>query len=107
MQNVLNDGPEPVPGKLFWSVTAYDAQTRSEVQTDQDKAALRSMFELKDVSTTEPTELYFGPTAPAGHEGRWVKTVPGRGWFAYMRIYGPEQAAFDGSWRPGDFEVVK
>jgi hypothetical protein len=59
------------------------------------------------VSTTEPTELYFGPTAPEGHEGQWIKTVPGRGWFAYFRIYGPEQPAFDGSWRPGDFEVVK
>lgn len=23
--------PQPVPGKLFWSVTAYDSQTRSEV----------------------------------------------------------------------------
>jgi hypothetical protein len=98
--------PQPVPAKLFWSVTAYDAQTRSEVQTDQDKAALRSMFELKDVSKTEPAELYFGPTAPAGHEGQWIKTVPGRGWFAYMRIYGPDPAAFDGSWKPGDFEVM-
>ncbi len=99
--------PQPVPNKLFWSVTAYDAQTRSEVQTDQDKAALRSMFELKDASTTEPTELYFGPTAPAGHEGQWIKTTPGRGWFAYFRIYGPEGPAFDGTWKPGDFEVVK
>jgi hypothetical protein len=99
--------PQPVPAKLFWSVTAYDAQTRSEVQTEQDKAALRSMFELKDVSKTEPTELYFGPNPPAGHEGQWIRTAPGRGWFAYMRIYGPEQAAFDGSWKPGDFEEAK
>ncbi|KRB55108.1 hypothetical protein ASE04_05170 [Rhizobium sp. Root708] len=99
--------PQPVPGKLFWSVTAYDAQTRSEVQTDQDKAALRSLFELKDVSKSEPTELYFGPTAPAGQEGRWIKTVPGRGWFAYIRIYGPDKPAFDGSWKPADFEEVK
>jgi hypothetical protein len=98
--------PQPVPDKLFWSVTAYDAQTRSEVQTDQDKAALRSLFELKNVSTTQPTELYFGPMPPAGHEGQWIKTVPGRGWFAYIRIYGPEKAAFDGSWKPGDFEAV-
>ena len=44
--------PQPVPDKLFWSVTVYDAQTRSEVQTDQDKAALRSMFELKNVAAT-------------------------------------------------------
>jgi len=99
--------PQPVPGKLFWSVTVYDAQTRSEVQTDQDKAALRSMFELKDVAKDEPTVLYFGPTAPTGEEERWIKTVPGRGWFAYIRIYGPEAAAFDGTWKPGDFEVMK
>jgi hypothetical protein len=99
--------PQPVPDKLFWSVTAYDAATRSEVQTDQDKAALRSLFELKNVPTNQATELYFGPAAPAGHEGQWLKTVPGKGWFAYIRIYGPEQAAFDGSWKPGDFEQVK
>src|SRR5262249_4146864 len=28
--------PLPVPGNLFWSVTVYDAATRSEVQTPQD-----------------------------------------------------------------------
>ncbi|WDZ75041.1 DUF1254 domain-containing protein [Ensifer adhaerens] len=99
--------PQPVPGKLFWSVTAYDAQTRSEVQTDQDKAALRSLFELKDVKGSDPVDLYFGPRAPEGQEGRWIKTVPGRGWFAYIRIYGPEGPAFDGSWKPADFEEVR
>jgi hypothetical protein len=30
-----------------------------------------------------------------------------KGWFAYFRIYGPEKPAFDGSWKPGDFEEVK
>src|SRR6202012_465325 len=33
--------PLPVPDKLFWSVTVYDAATRSQIQTDQGKAALR------------------------------------------------------------------
>ncbi|WP_236960393.1 DUF1214 domain-containing protein [Methylobacterium durans] len=99
--------PQPVPDKLFWSVTVYDAQTRSEVQTDQGKAALRSLYELKDASKTEPTDLYVGPTPPAGKEARWIKTEPGRGWFTYIRIYGPEQAAFDGSWKPGDLTEVK
>jgi hypothetical protein len=99
--------PQPVPGKLFWSVTIYDTATRSQVQTDQDKAALRSMFELKDVPKTGSVDLYVGPSAPAGQVGRWIKTEPGKGWFAYIRIYGPEQAAFDKSWKPGDFEEVK
>lgn len=51
-------------------------------------------------------DLYFGPTEPAGAAGRWIQTVPGRGWFCYFRIYGPETGAVDGSWRPGDFTTV-
>src|SRR5262245_40929232 len=61
--------PQPVPGKLFWSVTGYDTATRSQVQTDQNKAALRSLFELRDVKGTTPVDLHFGPKAPAGQEG--------------------------------------
>lgn len=99
--------PLPVPAGLFWSVTVYDAATRSEMQAAQDKAALRSLFELKDLGDAKSVDLYFGPKAPAGQEGRWVQTVPGRGWFAYFRIYGPADPAFDGSWKPGDLEEVK
>lgn len=100
--------PTPVPANLFWSVTVYDAQTRSQIQTDQDKAALRSLFELKDAPKSDPVTLTFGPTLPPGGDAnRWIKTAPGRGWFAYIRIYGPEAAAFNGTWKPGDFERVQ
>jgi hypothetical protein len=98
--------PLPVPGRLFWSITAYDAQTRSEVQTSQDRAALRSLVELKDLTGTS-VDLHFGPNPPAGSDAHWIKTAAGRGWFAYFRIYGPEDAAFNGSWKPGDFELVR
>lgn len=98
--------PLPVPGKLFWSVTVYDNETRSEIATPQNKAALRSMFELKDKSGAS-IELYFGPKAPAGKEDVWIQTLPDKGWFTYFRIYGPEGPAFDGSWKPGDFEKIK
>ena len=51
--------------------------------------------------------LYFGPKAPQG-PGRAVDSnPPGEGWFTYFRIYGPEKPAFDGTWKPGDFEKVK
>lgn len=95
--------PLPVPGKLFWSVTVYDTASRSQIQTDQKRAALRSLFELQETDG-EHIDLYFGPEAPAGPAHRWIKTLPGSGWFAYFRIYGPQPAAFDGSWKPGDFE---
>ena len=98
--------PLPVPGKLFWSVTVYDAESRSQIQTSQRKAALRSLFELKDVEG-RMAELHFGPIAPKANESRWIQTIPGKGWFVYFRIYGPEGAAFDGSWKPGDFEKTR
>jgi hypothetical protein len=98
--------PLPVPHKLFWSVTVYDAGTRSQVQTDQGKAALRSLFELEDIPNTVAAELYFAPKAPPGQEGRWIRTIPGKGWFVYFRIYSPDKPAFDGSWKPGDFEAL-
>ena len=104
--------PLPVPAGLFWSVTIYDAATRSEIQFDQDKAALRSLFELRESNTKGSTDdrsidLYFAPKAPSGKENRWIKTIPGKGWFAYFRVYGPQQPAFNGSWKPGDFEELK
>jgi hypothetical protein len=99
--------PQPVPANLFWSVTVYDAATRSEVQTPQDKAALRSLFELKDAAGAGSVDLYFGPKAPSSGPGRWIQTTPGRGWFAYFRIYGPKGPAFAGTWRPEDFVEVK
>jgi hypothetical protein len=99
--------PTPVPGKLFWSLTIYDAQTRSQVQTDQDKAALRSLFELRDLDPDGTSvSLFVGPDEPDGAAGRWIKTTAGRGWFAYLRIYGPEAPAFDGSWKLADFAPV-
>ena len=93
--------PQPVPGRLFRSITVYDAQTRS-----QSHAALRSLFELKDADPGSPVTLYFGPDPPAaaGAAARWIKTILGRGWFAYFRIYGPTERAFDGNWRLPDFE---
>jgi len=98
--------PQPVPAKLFWSVTVYDSDTRAEIQTDLNHAALRSMYELKEQAAEKSVDLYFAPKAVIGKERRWIKTLPGKGWFVYFRIYGPEQSAFDGSWKPGDFEQL-
>jgi hypothetical protein len=102
--------PLPVPARLFWSVTVYDAHTRSQIRTVQNRAALRSLVELapeKIGRNTKEVDLYVGPTAPKGKQDRWIRTTPGQGWFAYVRVYGLEKATFDGSWRPGDFMEVK
>lgn len=97
--------PLPVPAGLFWSITVYDAITRSQIATDQDGAALRSLFELRDLEGSGTAILHFGPSQPKSAAVHWVKTIPGRGWFVYFRVYGPTETAFDDSWRLGDFEL--
>jgi len=99
--------PGPVPGRLFWSATVYDVDTRSQIATDQNKAALRSLFEKFQANPDGSIDLFFGPIAPAGKESQWVKTIPGKGWFTYFRIYGPQQPAFDGTWKLHDLIEAK
>lgn len=98
--------PQPVPADLFWSMTLYDVDTRSQIATDQNKAALSSLYQNFQSNPDHSTDLYFGPTAPVGKEAQWIKTIPGKGWFNYFRIYGAQASAFDGTWRLPDIELV-
>ena len=51
-------------------------------------------------------DIYFGPEIAAGKESNWVQTVPGKGWFTLLRLYGALEPWFDKTWRPGDIERV-
>lgn len=92
--------PQPVPASLFWSVTAYDMATRSQVATPQDRAVLGSLYDELVPDEHGDVVIHLGPSAPAG--AHWIQTAPGRDFFLYFRIYGPEAAALDGSWKPSD-----
>ena len=48
------------------------------------------------------TDLYLGPKAPDGQEKNWLATVPGKGYFAVLRLYGPTEPALTRTWKPGD-----
>ncbi|WP_298965853.1 DUF1254 domain-containing protein [uncultured Roseibium sp.] len=101
------DIPSNVPAKDFWSVVAYDPQTRSELQTGQPFPSKNNkrdkLLANKDGSVT----LYFGPQAPSGNEQNWIETIPGKGWFTILRLYGPEKAWFEKTWRPGEIEPLE
>ena len=44
--------------------------------------------------------------APEGREANWIQTVPGKGWFPILRLYGPLEPWFDKTWLPGDITPV-
>lgn len=99
--------PANVPAKNFWSIVVYDPQTRSELQTGQPFPSKNNMRDALSMNEDGSVDLYFGPTAPSGKEANWIQTVPGKGWFTILRLYGPLEAWYDDSWQPGDMEPVK
>lgn len=50
-------------------------------------------------------DLYFGPKPPSGFEENWIPTA-GKPFFLIFRLYGPEKALFDKSWRLPEVEKV-
>jgi hypothetical protein len=98
--------PANIPAGNFWSLTLYEAENASGLANGQPFPSL-GLRDQPVQNTDGSTDLYLGPKAPKGKQANWLATVPGRGYFAILRLYGPTEAAIDKSWKPGDLEPVK
>lgn len=99
--------PKDVPANMFWSLTCYDNETRSMIQNDLGRPLVGSVHGAKP-NKDGSFDVYFGPKLPKGvAKANWVQTKPGKGWFTYLRLYGPEKPYFEKKWIPGDVERIK
>jgi hypothetical protein len=97
--------PKDIPAALFWSVTVYDPITGSGLDNGQPFPSLNTMD--KPVQNADgATDVYLGPKSPGAGKNR-VATVPGKGFFVILRLYGPKKAFFDQTWKPDDIRKVK
>ena len=87
-------------------MVVYDNQTRSMLQTDGQFPSLGSQKKGVVINKDKSADVYFGPKAPAGKESNWIQTIPGKGWNAILRLYGPLEPWFDKTWKPGEIEEV-
>ena len=102
------DLPPDIPEARFWSLTLYDNQTRSMLVTPQrfPRAGSQAYPTPAAVASADgSTSVHFGPEQPPDIPGgNWIQTMPGRGFFAILRLYSPLAPFFDKSWRVGEVE---
>ena len=99
--------PPNIPVKDFWSIIVYDPQTRSLLQTNQKFPSASNQKKGIVYNSDNSVDIFFGPEAPAGHEVNWIQTIPGKGWWTILRLYGPLDPWFNKTWRPGEIEELK
>lgn len=102
--------PADVPVKQFWALTLYSENTRRPYDNDGTEVkdvSLDSRMDQLQYNDDGSIDLYVGVDAPEGMESNYLKTVGDDGWFVYFRLYAPEQAFFDKTFKLDDFEVVE
>ena len=99
--------PANPPAKDFWALTLYDNQTRSMLQTEQKFPTVGSQTEGLKQNADGSYDIYFAPKPPKGYESNWLATVPGKGWFVALRIYGPLEPWIKKTWRPSEIELLR
>lgn len=106
-QNYKVNIPANVPAKTsgpWWLTTRKLAQSC--------KQANHCQVRIISVMTLSKTKMVQSICTLArnhqkGKEANWIETVPGKGWFAILRLYGPQEAWYDKTWKPGDVERVE
>jgi hypothetical protein len=103
--------PKGIPEANFWSFTLYDNITRSMLDTPQryPRAGSQSYPSPAAVPAADgSTTVWFAPNQPPGvARGNWIQSMPGKGYFVWLRLYSPLEPFFTKEWRPSEVELVR
>jgi len=99
--------PPGVPVALFWAVTVYDPWTRCEIQS-QPYPSISSQADPAPATNPDGSiDIHFAADKPDGvPDENWIKVLPDRGFFVYIRYYGPLNDFNNKTWVPNDVELV-
>lgn len=111
--NPLNGGknyrmhlPPDIPARNYWSVIVYDNKTRLIIKNNQLWPSVHSNCRKLISNSDGSVDVWFGPKPPVGRENNWIKTVPRKGWYMILRLYGTLESWFDNTWKPGEIEEI-
>jgi hypothetical protein len=97
--------PPNAPVKQYWSATVYDRATHTLIR-NLPWSSRSSLTPGIEKNADGSVDIYFGPKAPAGKESTWVPTKAGGQFEVLFRLYGPENALFEKTWKLPDIEKV-
>lgn len=93
------------PAKYFWSITLYNKQADGVagymVKNPIDRFLINSTTEGLVYDKDGGFTVYIQPEMPSNsdQQANWLP-APKEPFYLVLRVYGPEQAAMDGSWAP-------
>jgi hypothetical protein len=99
--------PKDVPVRQFWSLIVYDTATWAFIYNPIERVGL-SAYDLATMKANPDGsfDIYFGPKAPARLESNWIPTQ-GKRPIPVMRLYGPDEAFWNKSFRLPDPVMVE
>ena len=99
--------PKDVPARQFWSLTVYERATWAFINNPLDRAGLGSFnMDQMQKNADGSVDVYIGPKAPVGLQSNWIPTL-GKEPYVWLRLYGPEEAFWNKSFKMPDVELVK
>jgi hypothetical protein len=97
--------PPNAPVSQYWSATVYDRATHGLIR-NMTRSGRGSQSPGLQKNADGSVDIYFGPKAPAGKDSNWVPTNPSGQFEVLFRLYGPEEAFADKTWKLPDIEQI-
>ena len=95
--------PANVPVQSYWSLTAYDVDHFDLVAAPSARPNVSSIM-APEMQLDGSFGLTLGPNVKGRNS---IQTVPGRGYFVIIRLFGPPRPYLEGLWKlPDMFETT-
>ncbi|MDV2984208.1 UNVERIFIED_CONTAM: DUF1214 domain-containing protein, partial [Methylobacteriaceae bacterium AG10] len=96
------------PTKYFWSMTMYSLPKRLLVDNPIERYAIGSRTEGLKTNGDGSVDIFLQSSSPGkDKETNWLPTPQLGSFFMVLRMYGPEGALAEGTWRSPQPEIVE
>jgi hypothetical protein len=97
--------PANIPA-ASWTLTVFDNSTNQVIKNEEPRSSFNSRKPTYLANGDGSVDVFFGSIAPAGEGTNWIRTLPNKGWFAYLALSNTSKDFIDQKWKLNDIERV-